>query len=198
MQHFSCVSGSAPPPPVCSSLFVGGRNAGLGRKLWHRSLCRPPSPSACLPACPGMGAGRWQIHNVSVCFVIVCMFALLLHNHRTAWPNPEGVAPPHTESPHHFGLWKPVFFSLRHWPCWDSESVARFSPLRLFLVVCPHGLLCLDTLTTRSCEVTTFQPVAFQSESQLFSCVIAGLKQVGVTAGYQDVLLFAGWHHAEK
>lgn len=51
--------------------------------------------------------------------------------------------------------------------CWGLESV---SPLRLFLVVCSHRLLCLDTLTTGSSGVSTFQPAAIQRESKLFSC----------------------------
>lgn len=41
------------------------------------------------------------------------------------------------------------------------------SLLRLFLVMCPHVLLCLDTLTTKSCEATTFQASASLNESQL-------------------------------
>lgn len=50
---------------------------------------------------------------------------------------------------------------------WEIRS--RVSPLRLFLAVCPHGLLCLDTLTTGSCEGATFWPAASVRVSRNFS-----------------------------
>lgn len=107
-----------------------------------------------------------------MCFVIVCVctLALLLHNHRTGQLNTEG--------------YNPHIQSLSTWVCVGQRTVGlaeiwsrqRVSHLRLFLVVCPRGVLCLDALTTRSCEVTTFQPAAFLSESQLYSCSLACLQ----------------------
>lgn len=41
-----------------------------------------------------------------------------------------------------------------------AEIRSGVSPWCLFLVVCPHALLCLDPLTTGSCAAATFQPAA--------------------------------------
>lgn len=76
----------------------------------------------------------------------------------------------------HFVLPRPSFTSFS--PTFPADTGIRASPLRLFLVVCPHELLCLDTLTTRSCEVATFQHAASLSELQLFLMLAVSL-QVG-------------------
>lgn len=132
------------------------------------SLQGPLLPFACLfghGCCPLADPQRLGVYCSCVC-VYVCMLALLLHNHRTGQQNPEGYHP-RTESPH-FGLWKPAFTSVSAIGLAEIQSRQRVSPLRLFLVVCPHGLLCLDTLTTRSREVATFQLAVSLSESKLF------------------------------
>lgn len=130
------------------------------------SLQGPPSPPPSrLPVQAWVPSTGRPTTSLSVLWFCVCIcVALLLHNHRT---DPEGYRH-HTESPH-FGSRRPVFTSVSAIGFAEIQIRQRVSPLRLFLVVCPHGLLCLDTLTTRSCEVTAFQPAASLSESQLFS-----------------------------
>lgn len=81
----------------------------------------------------------------------------------------------------HFVLPRPSFTSFS--PTFPADTGICASPLRLFLVVCPHDLLCLDTLTTRSCEVATFQHAASLSELQLFLTLAVSL-QVGHSCRY--------------
>lgn len=102
--------------------------------------------------------------HLSVLFDCVCMLAVRAALSQNWPPEPGGLPSPHRVSP----LCEGWFASVSATGL--AEIRQGVSPLRLFLVVCPHGLLCLDTLTTRSCEVTTFQPAASLSESKLFSC----------------------------
>lgn len=53
---------------------------------------------------------------------------------------------------------------------------ALASPLNLFSVVCPHDVLCLDPLTTGSCEVTVLQAAASLSESELSKHLLCPLR----------------------
>lgn len=142
MQRFSC----ALSLPCWSSWRWQERLAG--RKPWQHSLCTPlPSPppfrlpvQAWVPS-----AGR---PTASLCGCVS-----MPHNRRTCLANPEGHRPHDRVSPLCGGrrsLQSPPLASQRF-------PLGSVSHLHLFLVVCPHGLLCLDTLTTRSCEVTTFQ-----------------------------------------
>lgn len=53
---------------------------------------------------------------------------------------------------------------------------ALASPLNLFLVVCPHDVLCLDPLTTGSCELTVLQAAASLSELELLKHLLCPLR----------------------
>lgn len=88
VQRFGCVSGS------CGSSRWQER--WVGRKPWQLSLCRAPSSPP--PGCPGMGAVRWQTHNVSVCFVVVrvCVHISVAATQSQNWPGQaqRGTVPP--------------------------------------------------------------------------------------------------------
>lgn len=78
--------------PCCSSCRRQER--WVGRKPWQLSLCRAPSSPP--PARPGMGAVRWQTHNVSVCSVVVCVHVSLAAAQSQSWlagPTQRGTVP---------------------------------------------------------------------------------------------------------
>lgn len=112
--------------------------------------------AASSPFCPSVRAWMPSAGRVCVPFDRVRVLAVLLHCHRS--PGARGLPFLQRFSPL-FGSLTRAFASLSAIGLPENRSRQRVSLLRLFLVVCPHGLLCLGTLTTKSSEVTTFQPV---------------------------------------
>lgn len=163
-----------PLPP--SSLCCGycrwqqrrGRSSAFPAVCYRCCCCCRPPPHP--PTALFVGTLPTSRHPLPVCFLPPLLWrawaseAALLRWGDWNWPSgkPRGLSPTPTASAATAGL---VLAAVTG----RAEIRSRVSPLRLFLAACPHGLLCLDTLTTGSCEGATLWPAASVRVSCNFS-----------------------------